>query len=179
MNTHRVPASGQPQTKVRFYVHFLRLAEELYTLSEPNKQTPQLADQRRRLLYGAVLFLAFALESFINEVAIDHCQDDFEAVDRLSTPDKWRLVPKICGKVPLQKNKQPLQTISEIFRYRNLFVHYKPRFQKDDSKEYQNLRKIDHACVKRFYQNTVQSMQLLRDGFRLNNLEWLDDKKLA
>ena len=74
------------QTKVEIYKHWLILAEELYHSSEPNRNTPYLGDYRRRKLYGAVVFLALALESFINQIGLEYCSDDFALIDRLTTP---------------------------------------------------------------------------------------------
>ena len=179
MNTHRIPSQGKPLTKLRFYIHYLALAEELYTASEPHERTPNLSDQRRRRLYGSALFLAFALESFINETSLEYCPDDFEIIERLRAPDKWYLVPKLCGRKPFERDKQPFQAISEIFTYRNYFAHYTPQFREDDCKEYQHLRKIDHPYVENLYKNTIQAMQMLRDEFQMKSLAWLDDKVLV
>ena len=92
------------QTKVQIYKHWFILAEELYQASEPNRNTPYLGDYRRRKLYGAVVFLALALESFINELGLEYCSDDFASIDRLPAPAKWLIVPKltrrkVCSKV--------------------------------------------------------------------------------
>lgn len=46
------------------------------------------------------------------------------AVDRLSTPDKLLLAPRLAGKPDaLQRSAAPHQDIVELFKTRNVLVH--------------------------------------------------------
>jgi len=71
--------------KIQFYKHYLILAKELYDLSKPNKKTPHLGDLRKRKLYGSIIFLALALESFINEIGIEYLNIEFNEIERMPT----------------------------------------------------------------------------------------------
>jgi len=164
--------------KIRLYKRFLILAEKLYNDSEPDKKTPYIGEQRRSMLYGSILFLAFALESFINEIGIKYCQDDFERIDRLPTLDKWIIIPKLHSEIILFEDREPFQSISKIFTYRNLFTHFKPQFKKYSSKEYREIRNVDHKLVKRLFNRSIEAMKLLAKKFNLENSDWLETKRL-
>ncbi|GEM_PF-1864436 len=164
--------------KVAFYKHCFILAEDLYHESKPDSKTSNISDQRRRKLYGAIVFLAFALESFINEIGLERCSDDFDSIDKLATPDKWILIPKLCSKPSLNKGTEPFQSIAAIFRYRNLFAHFKPQFKEFQHKDYQKMREVTHNLFKSYYNNTIYAMKILRKEFVISELEWLDNKKL-
>lgn len=163
--------------KVQIYKHWLILAEKLYFDSNPSKQTPSISDQRRRLLYGATLFLAFALESFINEIGIEFCPNEFESLDKISTSDKWLIIPRLISKPLFFRDREPFQSIFLIFKYRNFFAHFKPEFKDEKHKDYEDMRKIDHSLIRKFYGNTIIAMQLLRDKLKIKDMEWLDLKK--
>lgn len=162
--------------KVQFYKHCLILARELYDLSEPQKNTPQLGDQRRRRLYGSILFLAFALESFINEIAIECCKEEFDSIDKLSALDKWDIIPKLAiHKRLFKKGEEPYQSIDRIFDYRNLFAHFKPQFKDESAKDYQKMRKVDHALTRKLFNNAVLVMRIISKEFNIQTMDWLED----
>ena len=166
------------QTKVQIYKHWLILAEELYHASEPSSEAPYIGDQRRRKLYGAVVFLALALESFINEIGLEFCTDEFASIDRLPGPDKWLLIPILGGKKLYTEGQEPHQSIQTIFAYRNLFVHFKPHFQPDDCKDFERMKRVNHALFKKLYRRSVEAMKLVSSGLEVPEMEWLDAKKL-
>lgn len=171
-------SGGQYRLKVAFYVHCFALAEELYRASEPEKTTSNMTDSRRRRLYGAIIFLAIALEAFINDFGAEKLPNDFERIEKIATPDKWMIIPKLFSKHLFSKDKQPFQSIVEIFQYRNLFIHFKPKFKNYRDKDYQKMRRVTHKLVKRFYNNTVKAMSIIKKDFNLLNLDWLDKKNL-
>ena len=166
------------QTKVEIYKHWLILAEELYHGSEPNRNTPYLGDYRRRKLYGAVVFLALALESFINDIGLEYCSDDFASIDRLPTPAKWLIVPKLARREVCSKDREPHRSIQTIFAYRNLFVHFKPRFQPDGSRDFEKMKSLNQALFKKLHEQSVAAMKLASREFKISGMEWLEDKKL-
>jgi hypothetical protein len=47
---------------------------------------------RKRKLYGSIIFLAFALESFINEIGIEHINSEFDEIERMPTVKKWYII---------------------------------------------------------------------------------------
>ncbi|MCX5716077.1 MAG: hypothetical protein NTV07_04345 [Candidatus Omnitrophica bacterium] len=129
-------------------------------------------------MFGAIVFLGFALESFINEVVNERCQDVFDSIEQIPLPDKWFIISKLSTKNILQKNKEPFQSIVLIFKLRNQLAHFKPKFMDYNAKSYQQMRKINHSVVKKLYNNSIEAMKLLAKEFNLENQEWLEDKKL-
>lgn len=168
--------------KIAFHKICLILAKELYEISEPKKKSPYLGTQRKRRLYGAIVFLGFALESFINEIGIMYCKKDFKRIERLTTVNKWLIIPKLISKEIFDVGKEPFQSIDRIFDYRNLFAHYKPRFKKWDAKEYKKIDEINHKLVKKFYNQTIQAMKDVRDNLceekDLERFAWLEHIKI-
>ena len=164
--------------KIQFYKYCINLAEDLYRYSEPTKKSPSISENRRSNLYGAILFLSFALESFINEVGIEYCPEDITAIENITMPDKWYLIPKLQSKKLFNKGKEPYQSIATIYKYRNLFVHFKPKYKDVNSKDYQSMREVTHALVKKLYNNTIKAMKIIRNNFNIPEMEWLEDKKL-
>jgi hypothetical protein len=145
------------------------LAKELYKLSEPNKITPFLGDMRKRRLYGTIIFLAFALESFINEIGIECLNSDFDEIERMPTVKKWYLIGNLKSKSLFLKGKEPYQSIIKLFKLRDKFAHDKPTFKDIDSKEYREIRNINHKYVKKLYNNTIESLELLRKVFDIQD----------
>lgn len=164
--------------KIRLHKRYLILAEELYNSSGPNKNTPYLGEQRRSRLIGAIVFLGFALESFINEIGLEYCKDVFDSIDRLSPADKLIIILKSEAKRILEKGREPYQSISLIFRLRNQFAHFKPQFKGNLSKDYIAMRDIDHKLVKKLYNSSIDGMKFLSKEFGMEDNDWLEDKKL-
>lgn len=171
-------AGGSIHFKIRFHKHCFILAEELYHASEPNKVTPQIGDMRMRRLYGAILFLAFALESFINEIIFDYFVDDRERIEKWSTIDKWLFVPKLQNKPGFDRGKEPFQTIKNIFKYRDLFAHFKPQMKNINSCDYTLMRKVNHEMVRHFYNKGIDAMKTMCGWFQIQDACWLGVKEL-
>lgn len=160
---------------VRIYKSWLILVRELYELSEPNKAAPYLGEMRRRKLYGCIVFLAFALESFINEIGIEYCKEDFKLLDRLPAVTKWQIIPKLNSRNLFKKNEEPFISIKEIFQLRNTFAHYKPQFKDMLDPEFRKLKQVDHKLVRRLYKNTIKAMRAMATAFDLVGSDWLSD----
>jgi len=158
--------------KIQFYKHYLILAKDLYDLSEPNKQTPQLGDMRKRKLYGSIIFLALALESFVNEIGIEYLDDEFNEIERMPTVMKWYIIGNLKSKSLFQKGKEPFQSIDKLFKLRNMFAHDKPEFKDVDSKAYREISNINHKFVRNLYNNTIESFELLRKAFNIPDSDW-------
>ena len=77
----------------------------------------------------AVLYAALAAESYVNEflAATLTSQKDVEALDRLSTPDKYAVAVRTAvGDDLFSRGAEPHNTIVEIFKLRSRLVHPKP-----------------------------------------------------
>lgn len=171
-------SSQKELLKIQFYKHYLILAKELYELSEPNKKTPILGDMRKRRLYGSIIFLAFALESFINEIGIEYLNSDFDEIERMPTVEKWYLIGNLKSKSLFSKGKEPYQSIIKLFKLRDKFAHDKPNFKDIDSKEYRKIRNINHKFVKNLHNNTIESFELLRKAFDIPDSKWPSFNKI-
>jgi len=87
-------------------------------------------DRQTELQLDAVLFLALAAESYINEYVRTRFEGaDLDAVDRLSPVNKFILAPRIDSKSTLfHRDKYPIPRLVELFALRNRLVHPKPGF---------------------------------------------------
>ena len=164
--------------KIQFYKHYLILAKELYISSVPNKKTPQLGDMRKRRLYGSIIFLALALESFVNEIGIEYLDDEFNEIERMPTVKKWYIIGNLKSKSLFLKGKEPFQSIIKVFKLRDKFVHDKPNFKDIDSKEYREIRNINHKFVKKLYNNTIEAFGLLGEAFDIPDSDWPSYSKI-
>jgi hypothetical protein len=91
-----------------------------------------LLAQRRRIEFArnAVLFAALAAESYINEFLAARLDGrDFDAVDRMSTVNKYVLGTKLAmGEALFDREKPPVPALVDLFKTRNRLVHPKPGF---------------------------------------------------
>jgi hypothetical protein len=87
-------------------------------------------DRQTELRLDAVLFLALAAESYINEYVRTRFDGaDLDAVDRLSPVNKFILAPRIDSPSAIfHRDKYPIPRLAELFALRNRLVHPKPGF---------------------------------------------------
>jgi len=102
-------------------------APEFYdgSLLKPAQRGLTARNRRLTFLRSSVLFSALAAEAYANEfLTAVLANADADAADRLTTPDKLLLGPRLAGlDGPLDRGSQPLQTITQLFRVRNALVH--------------------------------------------------------
>jgi hypothetical protein len=81
----------------------------------------------------ALLFAAFAAEAYANDFLYEHWTGkDQEVLDKLSTPDKYAMLPGFAGVgTVLVRGEHPLQQIKWLFSRRDELVHPKPGGKKD------------------------------------------------
>ncbi len=77
----------------------------------------------------ALLFAAFAAEAYANDFLYEKWDGkDRDALKRLSTVDKYALLPAQAGAtMTLNRGREPLQTIKWLFQRRDELVHAAPR----------------------------------------------------
>lgn len=77
---------------------------------------------------SAILFAAFAAEAYVNEFVTKHFSGrDYETIDRLPPVEKYALAPRLAlGREVFSRSQEPLQTLRELFRERDVLVHPKP-----------------------------------------------------
>jgi hypothetical protein len=95
---------------------------------EHAQRTLTAHNRRLTLLRSSVLFSALAAEAYANEfLAAVLTGSDIASADRLATPDKLLLGPRLAGaEPPLARGEEPFQTITRLFRVRNALVHPRP-----------------------------------------------------
>lgn len=83
---------------------------------------------RLRYLRASVLFSALAAEALANEfLAASLRRREIGALDRLRTPDKLLLGPRLCGQEDvLRSGGEPHASLVALFKVRNELVHPKP-----------------------------------------------------
>lgn len=83
----------------------------------------------------SILSTIFASEALINKVYDEFYlgaddSKDTSIIEKLSTPEKWKLAPLVCGKTnppgkTFERGKEPFQSFKELIKIRNDFVHAK------------------------------------------------------
>jgi hypothetical protein len=98
--------------------------------------------ESRRLTHSrrALLFAAFSAEAYANDFLFEEWSGkDREALQALSTVDKYALLPGFAGRASvLERGRNPLQRIKWLFDRRNELVHAKPREDRDLTWEPEN-----------------------------------------
>ncbi len=87
-------------------------------------------NRRLHFLRSTVLFAALSAEAFANELLDELLSPaDFEALDKLPTPDKLLVGTQLAaaGKSPLERGAQPLQDLTLLCKTRNRLVHARPQ----------------------------------------------------
>jgi len=87
-------------------------------------------NRRLHFLRSTVLFAALSAEAFANELLDELLSSaDFEALDKLPTPDKLLVGTQLAaaGKSPLERGAQPLQDLTLLCKTRNRLVHARPQ----------------------------------------------------
>jgi len=158
--------SNGEETKRELYKSYLILASHLFRQSLP-EGTPHLGTRKQRFLIGSVTFIAFAMESFINDFGIKfvHGFDDLEGLETLT---KFLLFPKLSMSNPMDlihKENSEYANLKKLFQYRNLFAHYKPAFRNDKSREEKLMRELNYSVVRKEYTSAVKIMKLFNDHF--------------
>lgn len=76
----------------------------------------------------STLSLAFSCEAYINLYGIERLgKDEFESFERLPPEDKWIVIPRIATGRTFDKGGEPFQTLAQLVKTRNEWVHHKPQ----------------------------------------------------
>lgn len=103
------------------------------------------------------MFAASFLEAIINYYMIINLpKEEFEALEKLSPPDKWMLAPKLIDpNYHLSKGQSPHQELSSLFERRNAVMHHKAIYKIGGKTKYKGLLpKVDpkeHQLVEKIY----------------------------
>lgn len=95
------------------------------SILEPHQRAGDAAQRRLWQLRSSVLFSALAAEAYANEILAELVAPaDAQALDRLPTVEKLLLGPRVAGlESPLDRSREPIQTIRQLFKTRDLLVH--------------------------------------------------------
>ncbi|SRR5258708_358664 len=165
------------EIKRELYKSYLILVKNLYQQSDPNENTPQIGAKRKRFLVGSVIFLAFAMESFINDFG-DRFVEDFKDFEKIDSLNKFLLFPKIAKVNPskiIKKNEISYSALKQLFKYRNYFVHYKPIYRSIETNEEKLYTQLDHEIVKNLYKEMIKILKKFNDHFLIfeNDNDWI------
>lgn len=165
------------QIKREFYKSYLILVNELYQKSEPNSSFPNIGAIRKRNLIAATIFLAFAMESFINDFGSQFFEE-FDEFEMAPTYKKYLLFPKYANSNPtalILSSSNEYQLLRELFQYRDLFVHHKPKFREGVSREEVMFNELNHAKLRGYYSNCIRVFKLFNSQFHMfaDSNDWL------
>lgn len=122
------------EIKRQLYKRYLILAKESFEKAEPTKKMPKIGEQKKGYLISSIIFLALSIESFLNEFGYDSVES-YDDLEKMNTLQKAIILPKICTnpQAIFKKSDHKFTLLKELFNYRNLFVHQKPRFRNENS----------------------------------------------
>ena len=95
------------------------------SILEPMQRIADALQRRLWRLRSAVLFAALCTEAYANELLDELlAPSDAAELDRLPTFEKLMLAPKVASlESPLDRGREPMQTIRTLFRTRDALVH--------------------------------------------------------
>ena len=109
-----------------FYMHF-KDASKFLELAK-HEDTPLKSFYARHSILSSV----FACEAMINRVYNNYYigEADLQKIERFSIEEKWLLSPRLCktehfNGLAFRKGEEPFQSLKEIIKIRNWFVHPK------------------------------------------------------
>ncbi|MFZ2025769.1 MAG: hypothetical protein WAV30_00585 [Microgenomates group bacterium] len=166
-------------TKREFYKSYLILVQELFQKSEPNIIRPNIGAIRKRNLVAATVFLAFAMESFINDFG-NQFFEEFDDFEMTPTYKKYLLFPKYASSNPfplILSGSNKYRLLRALFKYRDLFVHHKPKFREEESREEVMFNELNHEKLREFYSNCIKIFKLFNSQFHMftDSDDWLTD----
>ncbi len=167
------------QIKRELYKSYLILVRSLYQQSQPDFQAPKIGEKRKRFLVGSIIFLAFAMESFINDFG-ERFVDNFEDFEKNEPKNKYLVFPKLARENSaeiIKKSEHSYFALKSLFMYRNFFVHHKPAFRNSDTNEEQLYSELDHELVKILYIQMIKIIKSFNNQFNvfIEADDWITD----
>jgi len=166
------------QLKRQLYKRYLILAKDFYNQAEPEKMSPYIGDHRKGYLIASLIFIALAVESFINEFGYDFVEG-FDDYENIKTLQKIIILPQISKNpnIVIKKSDNKYALLRELFQYRNFFVHQKPKFRDLDSPIEKQYETIDFKLLSKHYKNVIAIMKLFQDKFNIYEADkdWISE----
>ncbi len=154
--------------KRQLYKPYLHIAEHLYHQAKQKyRGGPYVGEESKKFLIGAVMFLYFTLESFLNEFGYYTMDEDYEEIERLSVKQKLVLLPRIAGKSLFRKQTRTYKIVKKLQKYRNLFVHQKPKYIKLDDKNEVLYQDLNFDKVETFYKTVLNIIKKIQSEFKI------------
>lgn len=157
------------EIKRELYKSYLILARVLFQQSNPNLTTPAVGDKNKRFLAGSIMFLAFAMESFINDFG-ERYVEEFEDLEKIEPINKFLIFPKLTKTKRssiVKKSEVSYSSLKILFKYRNYFVHYKPAFRNTATTDEQLYENLNHAEVVRLYKHMINLMKKINAQYHM------------
>lgn len=131
-----------------------------------------------------IVFSALCLESIINDYCVFRKSSTYfkNYIDRLDTPSKWLLVPKLMTNKEISAESETYQLIKELFILRNNLVHPKSKeLDRDGTNQQDELKEFLINKVGRSYltiKESVKTLYKIDSSFKhLEDYKFLWDKK--
>jgi hypothetical protein len=167
------------QIKRELYKSYLILVRNLFQQSQPTLDAPKIGEIRKRFLIGSTIFLAFSMESFINDFGEQYVED-FDDLEKMESLTKYLLFPKLAKDNPaviIKKSEHSYEALKLLFRYRNYFAHHKPAFRGTTSGEEQLYAELDHEKVQKLYVEMIKIFKAFNNQFHMfeDGDDWITD----
>lgn len=119
-------------------INSINAKQELINLveSEEHKELFQIIIGIRKFGCIVVTFSAMCLEALINDYMILKSSNILQRIDKLSTPDKWVIIPMLILNKSFPTDGSAYQHLKKLFELRNEMVH--PKSKKVDASTFAN-----------------------------------------
>ena len=145
----------------------------MYLYKTANINLVELEDSESGSFYKiitCITFSAFTLEAYMNHMGYDNCEFWTE-IEKNKPLEKLKILYSIFGLV-FDKSSRPIQSIIEMYKYRNLLAHGKTETTTNTTSINQEVTEIDMSQIVGFAQTRWESMTTSSNARR-----YFDDMK--
>ena len=116
------------QEEYESYLPLLAYLKQVHDPDSPFMSDEEMADSKKtkKICVKILIFLASYLESYIWDFAATYLGEKYaERLDKLSTIDKWEIIPRLVTGKSLQLKTHQLDRFQRLIKERNKLMHHK------------------------------------------------------
>lgn len=117
-----------------------------------------------------IIFSSFTIEAYMNHIGYDNC-DFWTEIEKNRPLEKLKILYSVFG-LEFDKSSRPIQSIIEIFKYRNLLAHGKTETNTNTTSVNQEVTEVDMSESVGFAKTRWEAMTTA-----VNARRYFDDMK--
>lgn len=117
-----------------------------------------------------IIFSSFTIEAYMNHIGYDNC-DFWTEIEKNRPLEKLKILYSVFG-LEFDKSSRPIQSIIEIFKYRNLLAHGKTETNTNTTSVNQEVTEVDMSEIVGFAKTRWEAMTTA-----VNARRYFDDMK--